>query len=169
MNYRVIKKQQNSKMCMVCGLKNPFGLKSAFYELENNELLAVFKPMEEHQSYPNLLHGGVSSAMLDETIGRAIMGTSSEMIWGVTTELGVKFRKPVPLDQELRIRARITRNTSRLFEGSGELLLEDGTVAVEAYGKYMKMPLSKIADFDEEEQEWKVIPDPDDPETVSLP
>ena len=168
MNYRVIKKQQNSKMCMVCGLKNPFGLKSAFYELENNELLAVFKPMEEHQSYPNLLHGGVSSAMLDETIGRAIMGTSSE-IWGVTTELGVKFRKPVPLDQELRIRARITRNTSRLFEGSGELLLEDGTVAVEAYGKYMKMPLSKIADFDEEEQEWKVIPDPDDPETVSLP
>jgi len=169
MNYRVIKKQQNSKMCMVCGLKNPFGLKSAFYELENNELLAVFKPMEEHQSYPNLLHGGVSSAMLDETIGRAIMGTSSEMIWGVTTELGVKFRKPVPLDQELRIRARITRNTSRLFEGSGELLLEDGTVAVEAYGKYMKMPLSKIADFDEEEQEWKVIPNPDDPETVSLP
>jgi len=45
--YRVKAKQQNSKMCLVCGLKNPFGLRTAFYELDNDEVLAVFKPMEE--------------------------------------------------------------------------------------------------------------------------
>ena len=38
-------------------------------------------------------------------------------------------------------------------QGTGELLLPGGTVAAEGYGKYIKMPLNKIADFDFEEQE----------------
>ena len=58
MRYRVRAKQENSKMCLVCGLKNPFGLRTSFYELDNDEILAVFKPMEEYQSYPGRLHGG---------------------------------------------------------------------------------------------------------------
>ncbi|GAJ01339.1 unnamed protein product [marine sediment metagenome] len=85
MSYIVKGKQENSKMCLVCGLKNPFGLRSSFYELDNDELLAVFKPMEEHQSYPGRLHGGIATAVLDETIGRAIMIKHRD-IWGVTIE-----------------------------------------------------------------------------------
>jgi acyl-coenzyme A thioesterase PaaI-like protein len=73
MRYHVIGKQPNSKMCLVCGLKNALGLKAAFYELENSELLAVCEPLEEHQSYPSRLHGGIVAALLDETIGRAIL------------------------------------------------------------------------------------------------
>ena len=45
MRYLVNGKQKNSKMCLVCGLKNQFGLRAAFYELDNDELLAVFTPM----------------------------------------------------------------------------------------------------------------------------
>lgn len=52
MRQRVNAKQENSKMCLVCGLKNPSGLKASFYELENEELLAIFRPSNEHQSYP---------------------------------------------------------------------------------------------------------------------
>ncbi len=59
MRHQVTGKQPNSKMCLVCGLKNRFGLRSFFYELDNDELLAVFKPMAEHQSYPSRLHGGI--------------------------------------------------------------------------------------------------------------
>ena len=73
MHYHVKRKQPNSKMCFVCGMKNSFGLQTFFYELENNELLAIFKPGEEHQSYPGRLHGGIAAAILYETIGRAIM------------------------------------------------------------------------------------------------
>ena len=94
---RVTGKQPNSKMCLVCGLKNPFGLHTAFYELDNREILAVFKPREEHQSYPGRLHGGIVSAILDEAIGRAIMIHSDGEVWGVTVDLQVRFKKPVPL------------------------------------------------------------------------
>ena len=72
---------------------------------------------EEHQSYPGRLHGGVSSAILDETIGRAILLLQPDA-WGVTVEFSVRFRRPLPLDEEIRCVARITRDTSRLFEGA---------------------------------------------------
>ena len=165
---KVIAKEPNSRMCLVCGLKNPFGLHTAFYELDNKELLAVFKPREEHQSYPGRLHGGIISTILDEVIGRAIMIHSKGEVWGVTVELRVRFKKPVPLDEELRVVGRITKDSSRFFEGNGELLLADGTVAVEGHGKYLKTPLEKIADFDVDAQEWGVVKLPDDPEEVVL-
>ncbi len=168
MHHHVTGKQPNSKLCFVCGLKNQFGLKAAFYELDNSELVAVFTPKEEHQSYPNRLHGGMAAAMLDETIGRAIMMQYEEEIWGVTLEFSSTFRKPVPLDQTLRIVGRITRDKGRIFEGTGELLLEDGTVAVEGRGRYLKMPLSKITYFDAEEQEWRVNLSETDPTTIKL-
>ena len=168
MLHTVTAKQPNSRMCLVCGLKNPFGLHTSFFELENSELLAIFKPKEEHQSYPGRLHGGIISTILDETMGRAIMIQSDDDIWGVTVDLQIRFKKPVPLDEELRVIGRITKNSSRFFEGTGELLLQDGTVAAEGHGKYLKIPLEKIADFDVDHQEWRVVDSLDDPKEVSL-
>ncbi len=147
MNHKVIAAQNVSRMCMVCGAQNPWSLKARFYELENGELTGVFQPLETHQSYPGRLHGGISSAILDETIGRAI-NVSDPDAWGVTVELTVRFRKPVPLDGEIHAVGRITKDSRRLFEGTGEIVLDDGTVAVEASGKYMKLPIDQIADGD---------------------
>lgn len=152
MKYKVTNKQYNSRMCFVCGLKNSSSLRASFYELENGEVVALFKPLEEHQGYPGRLHGGVAAAILDETIGRAINIQHRE-VWGVTVELNLKYKKPVPLDEQLRIVGRITRDTSRLFEGTGEILLGNGDVAVVAEAKYLKMPIEKITDYDPEDEE----------------
>ena len=152
--------QNISRMCLVCGADNPFGLQARFYELEaeegaaaGREVLGVFTVREEHQSYPGRLHGGISSAILDETIGRAIT-IAHPGTWGVTAELTLRYRKPLPLGGEIRAVARITRDTRRLFEGSGEILLADGSVAVEASGKYLKMTLGEITDDDFDQREW---------------
>ncbi len=164
----VSKKQPNSKMCFVCGLENKSGLKSKFFELETGELLSVFDPMEEHQGYPGRLHGGIAATILDETIGRAIMITTSDTIWGVTIDFSMRLRKPIPLDSPVKVLARITKEDKRFFEGSGEVLLADGTVAVEGKGRYLKMDIEKIADFDHEEQQWKVTKMVDDLTKISV-
>ena len=107
MRHRVLGKQPNSRMCLVCGLKNPLGLKASFFELDNGELMALFRPLKEHQSYPGRLHGGIAAAILDETIGRAIMIPHDDEIWGVTVEFTTRYRKPVPLEEEIRVIGRI--------------------------------------------------------------
>ena len=149
--------------------RNAFGLRGRFFELAppgdeavepgqtrasgRCELLGVFTPQNEHQNYPGRLHGGIAAAALDETIGRAIVITHPET-WGVTVELTVRYRQPLRLDRELRVLGRITRDGSRLFEGSGEIILDDGGVAVEAKGKYLKMRLEDIAEEGMDESEW---------------
>jgi acyl-coenzyme A thioesterase PaaI-like protein len=153
MKRRVLAAQNISRMCLVCGTENRSGLKARFYELEGGELLGVFRPLEEHQSYPGRLHGGIASAILDETMGRAIM-IGQPGTWGVTAELTVRYRKPVPLDGDVKVVARITRDAGRLFEGTGEIVLEDGSIAVEASGKYLRLRLEEITEAGLGETEW---------------
>jgi acyl-coenzyme A thioesterase PaaI-like protein len=168
MRFKVTKKQPNSKMCFVCGLDNSFGLKSRFYELEDGQLLAIFQPAEQHQGYPGRLHGGIAATILDETIGRAIMLNHSDNIWGVTVDFSMKLRKPVPLDGEIRVLARIVSEGKRSFQGEGAILLADGQIAVEGSGRYLKMDIEKIADFDHQGDEWRVVTTPDDPLFVEI-
>ena len=59
MKREILKKFNNSKLCLVCGMENELGLKARFYAMDHDEILAVCMPMEEHQSYPGRLHGGI--------------------------------------------------------------------------------------------------------------
>lgn len=158
-------KQPNSYYCFICGVKNINGVHVRFYEApcENGdiEILARFTAQPYHQGYPGRMHGGIITGILDETIGRAInIGEGEQpMTWGVTAELNVRFRKPVPLGVELTARGRVTRDIHHLFEGSGELFLPDGTVAATAHGKYIRLKLNDIAGMDPVELGWRVYPD----------
>ncbi len=147
---KVIKKQTNSKMCIICGIETEAGVKASFYEMEDNSVVALFSFKEIHQSYPMRTHGGMISAMLDETIGRAIWITEPNT-WGVTANLQVKFRKPVPYDVPLKAIGMITENKSRLFRGSGKIIDEFGNVLAEAEAVYVKLPLEKIAESNHED------------------
>ncbi|MDY6835774.1 MAG: PaaI family thioesterase [Chloroflexota bacterium] len=167
MHHHVRAKQPNSEMCMVCGIENPFGLGASFYELDNDELLGIFHPAQEHQGYPGRLHGGLAAAILDETMGRAISVINEGDIWGVSVKLTTRFRKPIPLDEDIRAVARITKDSKRFFEGTGEILLSDGSIAVEGCGRYLKSSLNRIISLDVNLL-WKVISTADDPLEVEF-
>ncbi|MDR2584935.1 MAG: PaaI family thioesterase [Prevotellaceae bacterium] len=169
MEFEIVRQQYNSKNCIVCGLENRLGLRTRFYEAITRELIAVCTTLPEHQGYPNLLHGGVSSALLDETIGRAISCGELEVVWGLTIDLAVKFRRPVPYGGELKIVGRITADHGRIFEGTGELYLPNGEIAVTARGRYMKMTLNKITKADlEGSGEWGLFDKEPMPERISI-
>jgi acyl-coenzyme A thioesterase PaaI-like protein len=168
MQHRIVRKQHNSRLCFICGLKNGSGLHASFFETENNELIALFTPTEEHQSYPGRLHGGIASAILDETIGRAILNGGNREVWGVTVELHLEYKKPIPLRCQLKVVGRVTEDGSRFFRGTGEIVLPTGEIAVTAQGRYLKASLEKIADFDPVENEWRVVEKPDDPTVIEV-
>lgn len=168
MKYRVTGKQESSKMCFICGKKNNLGLKASFYETNTNELITIFKPGQEHQGYPGRLHGGIAAAILDEAIGRNINVGRDDELWGVTLDFSIKFKRPIPLDVEIKAVTKLTEENKRIFKGTGKIVLSDGKIAATAEGKYLKLPIEKIADFDREENEWKIISSPDDPKTIEI-
>lgn len=154
-------RQPNSRMCFVCGIQNPIGLKIIF-ETDGECTWAKFTPEDELQGYPGFLHGGITFALLDEVIGRAAMELDDHP-WMMTAKAEMHFRKPVPIGEELTLMGELTRVRSRTVEGRGELRLKDGTVAVEAKAVYMKVPGSLAEEMKDQMQEemkyWRVVED----------
>lgn len=154
-------RQPNSRMCFVCGMQNPIGLKIIF-ETDGERVWAQFTPGDELQGYPGFLHGGITFALLDEVIGRAAMELEDEP-WMMTAKAEMRFRKPVPIGEGLTLMGELTRVRSRLVEGRGELRLSDGTVAVDAKALYVRVPESLAEgmkdQMHEEMEYWKVVED----------
>ena len=155
---KVLKKQTNSKMCIICGIENKLGLQASFYEMEDKTVVSIFEYKEIHQSYPGRAHGGMITCMLDEIIGRAIWIDEPD-IWGVTISLNIKFRKPTPLNQKLKAVGKIIKSNSRIFVGIGELYDMEGNLLASAEATYMKLPASNITDEQYHEDINIYIPD----------
>lgn len=169
MKHKVLRKQHISKMCFVCGERNDFGLHARFFETDANELVAFINPSEQHQGYPGRMHGGIAATILDETIARSISNGKEEQLWGVTLELKTRYRKPIPLGQELKIVGRVTSEGTRSFEGTGEIILPNGDIAVSAEGKYMKVPIDRITDDQFTDDQWFIKESTDDPSEIEIP
>ena len=129
-------KQAGSKMCFVCGVDNPIGLHLDFW-MDDDQVWTEFTPGPQHQGWPGVLHGGIMATLMDETMGRAAF---LKKLWMVTAKLELTYRKPVPLGQTLTISARIVELRGSRMMTAGQLLLADGTVAVEASGLYLRVP-----------------------------
>ncbi|MFA5676511.1 MAG: PaaI family thioesterase [Christensenellales bacterium] len=157
---KIINKQPSARECFVCGTENNKGLHASFYETDTNEIEAVFTPHRMHQSYPGRLHGGIAACILDETIGRAVQIEQPD-IWGVTAQLTVSYKKPLPYGEELKALGRITKQSRLLFEGEGEIYTSDGQIAVTAKAKYFKMRIGRICDGLDGE-DWKLHIDSDE-------
>jgi hypothetical protein len=117
--------------------------KGLFFELENGEVAAIFKPLPQHQSYRGHLHGGMAAVVLDEMIGRAVM-IKNRGVWGVTVELTLRYKKRSPRRRGAG-RWEDHEGFAPIVRGNGEIVLGNGDVAVTASGKYLKLPLGKIA------------------------
>jgi acyl-coenzyme A thioesterase PaaI-like protein len=115
------------------------------------------------------MHGGIAATILDETIARSICNGKDEQLWGVTMELKTRFRKPIPIGQELKVIGRVTIEGTRTFEGTGEIILPNGDVAVSAEGKYIKLTIDKIASEQFSDEEWFISESPDDPSEIEIP
>ncbi len=141
---KVISKQRNSKMCFICGMDNPIGLKAQFYNMEDGSVVTPFRFREEDQSFPNRVHGGLVSTMLDEMGLRAVWAKYGEDVFGVTMSIEVKLRKPVPYNEDLICRGIIVAETSRTYDIESKIIDKSGKVLANAKLVYFKATAEQI-------------------------
>jgi acyl-coenzyme A thioesterase PaaI-like protein len=148
-----MQKQPSSDRCFVCGRNNPIGMHMHFVADSDGCVYADYTPSENQQGYPGVMHGGLITAMLDELIGRTAIASD---LWCMTGKLEVRFIKPVPIGAPLKLKGEITRKTSRVLEGSGEIRLPDGTLAVKAQGTYVRIADEQVAQLKSALAGWQV-------------
>jgi acyl-coenzyme A thioesterase PaaI-like protein len=98
---------------------------------------ATFSFDERHQGGPGLVHGGLVSAALDEACG--LLATWHRFP-SVTARIFVRFRRPVPINRDLVVRARVENMRGRRVHIRGSL--EDGgEILAEARAAFLHVPL----------------------------
>ena len=121
-------------MCFGCGKDNPMGLHLHF-RTDENGCYTSFVPQPVHQSYDGLMHGGLISTLLDETMGNYPYMYEHKVAY--TARLEVRFRQPVRIGERIDVITKVKRRKGMLLEMTGQVIREDGTVAAEADGKLM--------------------------------
>ena len=116
-----------NQWCFACGKDNPIGLHLEFTEHEDS-YSTIFTPRPEHQGYDGIMHGGLVSTLLDEVMARYIYAKGYN---AVTARLDVRFKKPTPIGQELKVTAKITGKRGNMYEVVGEITLTDGTITAQ--------------------------------------
>jgi acyl-coenzyme A thioesterase PaaI-like protein len=155
--------QPSSRWCFVCGVENPCGLKIRFHNDGYHRSLARVTLGEQYQSYPGIVHGGILTTILDETMGRAILAEDgsddiSQARFMFTVKMETRFRKSVPLNEEFIVRGRVEQDRGRMVQVSGEVVLGDGMVAVEASATLVTIPPEQVDQMLSYDVGWKVYP-----------
>jgi len=152
-----MRKQPNSRMCFLCGLQNPVGLKLDFYEDSEAEQVHVeFSVPDEYQGYPGVAHGGIISAVLDETAGRAVMLNDSHENLMVTLRLTIRYHRPTPTETPLTAVGWVKRKSGMGARVGGEIRLSDGTVTAECEAVVVPPPEEFHERWEPERQYWRV-------------
>jgi acyl-coenzyme A thioesterase PaaI-like protein len=123
--------------CWGCG-DNPNGIHLLQPEQEGlTEYDSYLEFNDGHQAAPGLVHGGLVAAALDEACG---LLASWYRFPTVTGRLFVHFRRPVPINTELLIRARVDDEHGRRVHVSGEIVDGDDILA-QARCAFVHVPL----------------------------
>jgi uncharacterized protein (TIGR00369 family) len=124
--------------CMVCGQKevNPNTLNLRFKTVDGG-VEVTFTTDSRHEGYKNIVHGGITCALLDETMGWAVAVEREKYF--VTVELTVRFIRPLETGKQITVRGRAVEHKSKYSIAEGEITAADGTVYARATGKFFLM------------------------------
>lgn len=124
--------------CFGCSPYNDFGLHLEFWE-DGDEVVSYWAPRPILQGYPNVLHGGIQSTLLDEIAGWVVYVKCGTV--GVTAEMKVRFKKPLLIGQgEIAIRAKLIDQNRRTALIQSRLINASGMVCAEADLRFFLLP-----------------------------
>ena len=133
----------HNPQCFGCGSDNADGLHMKTVVTDTQTVRGRFTVRAPHQGAPGLIHGGVLAAAFDEVLGAVnwLLGTPA-----VTAKLETNFRQPIPVDEELDVRAWVVSSEGRKAYFAAEATLSDGTVVADATGLFIQVPLAHFAE-----------------------
>ena len=106
-----------------------------------------------------MVHGGIVTAILDETSGRAVMLEGGRDALMVSLKLEVIFRHPTPTDTPLTAIGLVIKQSRSRAQVAAELRLPDGTLTAECKAVVVRPPRMILEKWETEKPYWRVYDD----------
>jgi uncharacterized protein (TIGR00369 family) len=124
----------DNQYCFVCGQDNPVGIKTSIeVDRDAQSAQCILAVSAEYQGWKGMVHGGIISALLDEVSAYAGMTVTDTVVTG---ELTTRFRKPVPVEQEITVSAQVVKQARRVVMVEAQIVMQ-GEVLASAEAKMM--------------------------------
>lgn len=130
----------DNDFCFACGGKNPLGLHLQFFR-DGDMFCTHVTPKPHWQGFAGVVHGGLQSTIIDDLMSNHLFRL--EHAWVATGELALRFRKPVPIDQELLFASRVESHQGRVWNMLGECRLaadHHAAPLTTARGRFIDIP-----------------------------
>lgn len=126
--------------CFCCSKHNPIGLKLEFWFNEADKSVETsWNPDFNLQGYPNVLHGGIQSTLMDEVASWALYVLLETA--GVTSKLEIRYRKPVYVNKgAIRVKAKLIGTEKRMANFQTELYDSENNLCAEGVVQYFFYP-----------------------------
>lgn len=108
--------------CFGCGPRHAHGLRLDF-RVDGSEVVTDFLPTHEHESVPNVMHGGLVTTLADELGGWVLIALLDK--FGFTGAMTTRFVRPVRIGVPLIGRGRILKDSRRLVKVGVTIEQED--------------------------------------------
>lgn len=119
----LVEEAEVTSNCFGCSVQNDIGLKLEFVD-GLDEVSARVSLGRQYESYPGIVHGGIVSTVLDESMGRAIMVFTGKM--AVTMGLRVRFISICESFAAYRVLGKIVSITGNMIKAEARLLTPTG-------------------------------------------
>jgi acyl-coenzyme A thioesterase PaaI-like protein len=130
----------DNDFCFACGGKNPLGLHLQFFR-DGDMFCTRVTPKPHWQGFAGVVHGGLQSTIIDDLMSNHLFRL--EQAWVTTGELSLRFRKPVPIDQELLFASRVESHQGRVWNMLGDCRLageRESALLTTARGRFIDIP-----------------------------
>jgi acyl-coenzyme A thioesterase PaaI-like protein len=123
-----------------------------YFDKVTSKLITKIYFTKNAQGAPLRVHGGAISAVLDETMGIITFLNFSP---AVTANLSINFIKPLKVEKDVFVETWIEENNDKKYLIKGIMVTEDETLVAEASGVFIKMPMDKVAEYQDYYRKFK--------------
>ncbi|KAA0258218.1 PaaI family thioesterase [Deferribacter autotrophicus] len=138
-----IKYLPHSTKCFVCGRKNPVSLKHLFYVEDDFVCSDIFIP-DGYNGFKGIVHGGIATALLDETMGWCayVFGNGKNLYF--TRKLQIKFKKSLYIEHSYKVVTNFTDEKKGIVTVKGKIIDKNENILVEGEGYFVEIPDNKM-------------------------
>jgi uncharacterized protein (TIGR00369 family) len=128
--------------CFACGKNNQDGMHLKFaWDEEGKRFVCRFRLPRRYTGPPGHAHGGIIATILDEAMGKV---NKIHNVVALTSEISVRYLKPVPLNQLLRVESYELSVRGRRHTNAAEILNQRGEVLARGQGTFIAIDPQKV-------------------------
>ena len=130
--------------CFGCGAANEGGLHLSFHRFEDGLVETRHHAAPHHCGLDTVVHGGIQATILDEVMGVAAqlaLPDQATDLACITVEMHLRYRRPVPLADDVVARARLDRVDGNDLYVTGAIVGPDDEVLTTADSRWRQLVL----------------------------